>query len=131
MTDKAGTYLCVAQALVFKGSVLAYNPARDEAEWVPTRGIANDLSWVEKLAVALANYVPRISQEGTRIVRLGAYRLMNWPNDSSSMEEEEEREEEEEHEEGEEWKEAGPEPLSSDAELKQGEAEEEPEPGGQ
>ena len=44
VTDEEGTYLCVAQALVFEGSVLAYNPARDEAEWVPACGITNDLS---------------------------------------------------------------------------------------
>ena len=32
VTDKAGTYLCVAWALVFKRSILAYNPTTDEAE---------------------------------------------------------------------------------------------------
>ena len=46
VTDEEGTYLCAAWALVFEGSVLAYNPTRDEVEWVPTRGITNDLSWV-------------------------------------------------------------------------------------
>ena len=97
VTDKAGTYLCVAQALVFEGSILAYNPTRDEAEWVPTCSITNDLSWAEeKPAVALANYVPCIFQEGAHIARLGAHCLMNWPNDTSSMEEEEEEREEEE-----------------------------------
>ena len=35
VTDEVGTYLCAVQALVFEGSVLAYNPTRDEAEWVP------------------------------------------------------------------------------------------------
>ena len=35
VTDEAGTYLCVAWALVFEGSVLAYNPTRDEVEWFP------------------------------------------------------------------------------------------------
>ena len=40
VTDKAGTYLCVTWALVFKGSVLVYNSTRDEAEWVPARGKA-------------------------------------------------------------------------------------------
>ena len=48
VTDEVGVYLCAAWALVFKGSVLEYNPARDEAEWVPTRGVTNDLSWVEE-----------------------------------------------------------------------------------
>ena len=62
VTDEAGTYLCAARALVFEGSVLAYNPARDEAEWVPTCGIANNLSWVEeKSAMALVNFVPHTS----------------------------------------------------------------------
>ena len=35
VTDEVGTYLCAAQALIFEGSILVYNPARDEAEWVP------------------------------------------------------------------------------------------------
>ena len=61
VTDEEGTYLCVAWALVFEGSVLAYNPARDEVEWVPAHGITKDLSWAEeRSAVALANYVSRI-----------------------------------------------------------------------
>ena len=56
VTDKAGTYLCVAWALVFEGSVLAYSPTKDEAEWVPTCGLANDLTWAEKRStMALAN----------------------------------------------------------------------------
>ena len=29
VTDEVGTYLCVARALVFEGSILAYNPTRD------------------------------------------------------------------------------------------------------
>ena len=33
--DEVGTYLCVVWALVFKGNVLAYNPTRNEVEWVP------------------------------------------------------------------------------------------------
>ena len=79
VTDKAGTYLCAAWALVFEGSVLAYNPARDKSEWVPTHGIANDLSWTEeKSAVALANYVPHISQEAARIAGLRTHCLVSW-----------------------------------------------------
>ena len=136
VTDEAGTYLCVAQALVFKGSVLAYNPARDEVEWVLTHGITNDLSWVEeKSAVVLANYVPHISQEVAHIARLRACHLMSWSDDSSLQEEEEdeqeeedESEEEEEHEEVEEQGEAGPKPPSGGTELKQGETEQEAEP---
>ena len=136
VTDKAGTYLCAAQALAFKGSVLAYNPARDEAEWVPTCTFTNDLTWAqEKSAVALVNYVPHVSQEAGRIARLGAHRLISWPDDSSTsgeedeeLEEDEEQEEEEEHKEREEWEEVGPEPPSTSMELKQGEGEGELEP---
>ena len=73
VTDEAGTYLCVVRALVFKGSILAYNPTRNEAEWVPACSLANDLTWVEeKSIVALANYVPCVSQEAAQIARLGA-----------------------------------------------------------
>ena len=132
MTDEVGTHLCVARALVFDGSILAYNPVRFEVEWVPACGLANDLTWAEeKSAVALANYVPHVSVEVARIARLRARHLMSWPDDSSSSEEEEEKEEqeeEEEHEEREGQEEVGPELLSIDAELKQGEAEEEPKP---
>ena len=122
VTDEVGTYLCVAWVLVFEGSILVYNPAWDEAEWVPIRGITNDLSWAEeKSAVVLVNYVPCIPQEVARIARLGAHCLMSWPNDSSSQEEEKEDEQEEEEEdkqeEEEEQKEQG------EAELKQGEME--------
>ena len=123
VTDEAGTYLCAAWALVFKGSVLVYNSARDEVEWVPTCSITNDLSWVEeKSAVAMVNYVPCISQEAAHIAKLGACCLMSWPNDSSLQEEEEEDEEVEEQ------GEVGPELPSGGTELEQGEMEQEVEP---
>ena len=129
VTDEAGTYLCAARALVFEGSVLAYNPTKDKAEWVPTCSLANDLTWVEeKSIVALANYVPGISQEVACIARLGAHWLVSWPADSSTSEEEDEEQEEEEPEEEEEWEEADLELPSTDAELKQGEGEGELEP---
>ena len=73
VTDEAGTYLCMVRALVFKGSVLAYNLAKNEAEWVPARGLTNDLTWAkERSAVALANYVLRFPEEVAQIARLGA-----------------------------------------------------------
>ena len=130
VTGEIGTYLCAARALVFEGSILAYNPTRVKVEWVPTHGFTNDLTWVEeKSAVALANYVPHVSQEVACIARLGACRLMSWPAESSMLEEEDkEPEEEKEHEEREEWEEADPKPPFTDAELKQGEEEGEPEP---
>ena len=146
VTDEEGTYLCVAWALVFERSILAYNPTRDEVEWVPTCGIANDLSWAEeRSAVVLVNFVPHIPQEAACIARLGACRLMSWPDDSSSEEEEdgqaeeEDGQAEEEEDEGEEEEdptdveeqgEASPEPLSGGIGLEQGETEQEVEPWG-
>ena len=88
--DEAGTYLCIARALVFEGSILAYNPAKDKAEWVPVRGLTNDLTWAEERStVALENYVPCIPDEAAQITRLGAHQLVSWPDDSSMLEEEE------------------------------------------
>ena len=74
VTDKVGTYLCIARALVFEGSVLAYNPAKNKVEWVPVCGLANDLTWAEeRSAVALANYVLHIPDGAAWIARLGAH----------------------------------------------------------
>ena len=74
VTDKAGTYLCIVRALVFEGSVLAYNPAKNKAEWIPECGLANDLTWAEeRSAVALVNYVQCIPDEAAQIMRLGAH----------------------------------------------------------
>ena len=143
VTDEEGIYLCAVRALVFEGSILAYNPTRDEAEWVPARGVANDLSWVEeKSAVALANYVPCIPQEADRIAEVRAHCLMGWPDDSSSKEEDDGQTEEEdgkpegdeperdEHEEAERWGEADPESPSSGMAFEQGETELEVKPRG-
>ena len=44
VTDEVGSYLYTACTLIFEGSILAYDPTRDEVEWVPARGVANDLS---------------------------------------------------------------------------------------
>ena len=115
VTDEAGTYLCAARALVFEGSIQAYNPTRDEAEWVLVHGLANDLTWAEERSVmALANYVLYFSQEAGRITRLGACQLVSWPTDSSTSEEEEKEQEE-----------ADSKPPITDAELEQGEEDEE------
>ena len=71
VTEERGTYLCTARALVFKGSILIYNPTLNEAEWVPVCSLANDLSWAEeRSAMALANYVPCASAEAAQIARL-------------------------------------------------------------
>ena len=94
VTDEARTYLCAAWALVFKGSVLAYNPTKDEVEWVPACGLTNDLTWAEeRSAVTLANYILHVPQEVAWITRLGTHRLVSWPADCSTSEEEEEEEE--------------------------------------
>ena len=47
VTEEGGAYLCIVRALVFEGSVLAYNPAMYKAEWVPVCGLTNDLTWVK------------------------------------------------------------------------------------
>ena len=105
VTDKVGTFLCMVRALVFEGSILAYNPAKNEVEWVPACGLANDLTWAEERStMALANYVPHIPEEAAQIVRLRACQLVSWPTDSSTSEEE--------------W---DPKPRTTDTELKQGE----------
>ena len=77
------------RALVFEGSVLAYNPAKNEAEWVPARGLTKDLTWAEeRSAIALANYVPHIPEEAAWIARLGVCQIVSWPDDSTLEEEE-------------------------------------------
>ena len=85
VTEERGTYLCTMRALVFEGSILTYNPALNEAKWVPVRGLANDLSWAEeRSAVALANYVLHASAEAAWITRLGAGLVVSCPSDDSS-----------------------------------------------
>ena len=143
VTDEEGTYLCAVWALVFEGSVLAYNPTRDEVEWVPACGVTNDLSWAkERSAVALANYVPCVPQEVDCIAEIGSHRLMGWLDDSSSEEENDEQTEEEdgkqegdepegdEHKEAEGQEEADPESPCSSTALEQGETELEVKPQG-
>ena len=72
VTDEEGAYLCTARALIYEGSILAYNPTRDKAEWAPTHGVTNDLSWVEeRMAVVLANFVPHAPRRQTALWTLG------------------------------------------------------------
>ena len=134
VTDKEGAYLCMAWALIFEGSILAYNPTRDEVEWVPAHGVTNNLSWAEeKMAVALANFVPHTPQEVDRIAELGTHHLLGWTNDSSTEEEEQTPEEDvepegdepegDEHKEIEGWVETNPKPPSSDTMCGQGKTE--------
>ena len=92
VTEEGGTYLCTMRALLFKGSILTYNPALNEAEWVPACCLANDFSWAEeRSAMALTNYVPHASAEAAWITRPGAGRVISCPgNDSSTSVEGEE-----------------------------------------
>ena len=74
VAEEGGANLCVARSLVFEGSVLAYNPAMNEVEWIPVHGLANDLTWAEERStVALVNYVPCAPAEVAQIARLGAH----------------------------------------------------------
>ena len=134
VTDEVGAYLGVARTLIFKGSVLVYDPTRDEVEWVPTHGVTNDLSWAEeRMAVALANFVPCTPQEVDCIMELRTRCLLAWTNDSF-LEEEGKRTQEEgkqtqeegdedKHKEVEGSRELNPEVPSSDEMHKLGEAE--------
>ena len=124
VTNKEGAYLCAARGLIFEGSVLAYNAARDKVEWVPTRRVTNDLSWVEeRMAVALANFVPCLFQEADCVVEVGACCLLGWADDSSEEEDDEQTPEEEdepggdEHKEAEEWEEEDPTNLEEQGET--------------
>ena len=88
VTDKEGAYLCMVRALIYEGSVLAYNPTRNKMEWVPTCGVTNDLSWAEeRMAITMANFVPHGPQEADHIEELRTCHLLAW-TDSSSEEEE-------------------------------------------
>ena len=122
VTDEEGTYLCMACCLLFEGSILAYDPARDEAEWVPTRGVANDLSWVEeRMAVTSANFVPYASQRADRIAELGTRHLLAWTDKSSSEDQGEEMQEEDDvHKQMQEGDDKGiPPPLLEDNECEE------------
>ena len=124
VTDEEGAYLCVAWGLIFEGSILVYNAARDKAEWVPAHGVANDLSWAEeRMAVTLVNFVPCVPQEADCVTELRACHLLGWANDSPSEEDDEQTQEEEdepegnEHEEAEEQEEEDPADLEEQGET--------------
>ena len=86
VTEERWNYLCTIRALVFEGSILTYNPTLNEAEWVPTCGLANNLSWAEERSVvALANYVPCALGELERKARLRVGQVMSCLGDDSSM----------------------------------------------
>ena len=110
--------ISAAPGLILEGSILAYNATRDEAEWVPTCGITNDLSWAEeRMAVMLANFVPRIPQEADHIAELRARYLLGWA-DNSPSDTEELTKEEDEPEEVEEQEEEDPMNVGEETETK-------------
>ena len=114
VTDEEGTHLCKVHTLIFEGSILAYDPAMDEAEWVPTRRVTNNLSQVEeRMAVTLANFVPCTPHEADHIAELGICHLLAW-TDSSSSEDDEEPAQEEDGEQA--WEEDGEQVLEEDDE---------------
>ena len=139
VTDEEGAYLCMVWALIYEGSILAYNPTRDEAEWVPTRRVANDLSWAEeRMAVVLANFVPCAPQEADHITELRTCCLLSWTDNSSTEEEDEQTQEEDVELEGNKpegderkeigWVESNPKAPPSDEMHRQGETKPEIEP---
>ena len=78
VTDEEGAYLCRVRALIYEGSILAYNPTRDKAEWVPARGVTNDLSWAEeRMAIVMVNFVPRVPRRRTALWSSGC--TTSWP----------------------------------------------------
>ena len=44
MTEPSGKLVGVAHGLLFKGNILAYDPASNGVEWVPVQGTVKDLS---------------------------------------------------------------------------------------
>ena len=66
----------------------------NEVEWIPMRGLANDLSWgKERSTAALVNYVPHMQKEERRIAKLRVRRVVSSPDDDTSMTSMEEEEE--------------------------------------
>ena len=63
-------------------------------------GLANDLSWAEeRLAVALANYMPHLIDGVTQTARLGTSWVVSCPDEDPSTSEAKEEQEEGEEEE--------------------------------
>ena len=53
-----GEFICIAWNLLFKGSMLAYDPTTNRAKWVPMWGTVSDLSLVEEASTwQLSNIV--------------------------------------------------------------------------
>ena len=66
-------FVCVAQGLFLEGSMLAYDPTSNEAEWIPVWGMASDLSQAEEASAReLSNMVLHEITEGAQ--RLDRFR---------------------------------------------------------
>ena len=48
VSQPSGDFVSMARGLLFEGNILAYDPACNEAEWVPMWGMAEDLSRAEE-----------------------------------------------------------------------------------
>ena len=48
ISQQDGEFVCMVRGLLFEGNVLAYDPATNEAEWIPVWGSASDLSPAEE-----------------------------------------------------------------------------------
>ena len=75
ISNPSREFICFARGLFFEGSVLAYDPITNGAEWIPVCGTAGDPSWMEEmLALVLYNMLPRILDEGAeRLARFGEH----------------------------------------------------------
>ena len=52
-------FICMVQGLLFEGSMLAYDPSTNRAEWIPVQGSASDLSLAEEASAwELSNIMP-------------------------------------------------------------------------
>ena len=68
-------FICFTQRLIFEGAVLTYDPVSNGAEWIPVRGITQDLSRAEMSALTLYNMVLHSPDtESERLNRFGESR---------------------------------------------------------
>ena len=58
ISEPVGDFICMVQGLLFKGSVLAYDPTTNGVEWIPMWGSASDRSPAEEVSTQeLSNIV--------------------------------------------------------------------------
>ena len=76
INQPTGEFVCMARGLLFEDSILIYDPTCNEAEWIPVRGMEEDLSQVEEASTReLSNMVPLDSTtEMHRLDRFGELR---------------------------------------------------------